>query len=177
MGDLAVIARRWALLTALSLGTLAGCTGSSVVGGPTDAATDAGAADVPDAPCVTGFSECSGVCRDLQSDNAHCGACSNACPAGQVCARGVCAVTCGAGFTECSGACRDLQSDLAHCGACGNACPAGQVCSMGACRVDCALGLTNCGGVCRDTTTDLGNCGACGRPAPRAPSARTARAW
>ena len=28
---------------------------------------------------------CSGVCRDLSTDNTNCGACGNVCPAGQFC--------------------------------------------------------------------------------------------
>jgi hypothetical protein len=59
------------------------------------------------------------VCRDLSTDNAHCGRCGNACPSGQVCASGAARVSCQAGQTNCSGVCRDLITDVAHCGACG----------------------------------------------------------
>ena len=33
---------------------------------------------------------CPSGCVDLQTDRAHCGACGNACAAGQACSRGVC---------------------------------------------------------------------------------------
>ncbi|MEZ4394107.1 MAG: hypothetical protein R3A48_23795 [Polyangiales bacterium] len=60
-----------------------------------------------------------GRCRDTQSDRAHCGACGNACAAGQVCSGGRCVVSCPAGQTDCAGSCRDTQTDRSHCGACG----------------------------------------------------------
>jgi hypothetical protein len=42
-------------------------------------------------PCTAGLTDCGGgVCANLASDNAHCGACATACPAGQVCAAGAC---------------------------------------------------------------------------------------
>jgi hypothetical protein len=92
--------------------------------------------------CATGSTECSGVCRDLQTDIANCGACGMMCPAGQICARGACVVSCAVGQTNCTGVCRDLQTDLSNCGSCGTACPAGQVCSAGTCRVSCGAGTT-----------------------------------
>jgi hypothetical protein len=36
-------------------------------------------------PCRAGLTECGGTCVDLGSDPAHCGACGNACPAGDFC--------------------------------------------------------------------------------------------
>ena len=40
--------------------------------------------------CATGQTNCSGVCRNLSSDNANCGACGRACSTGQACVSGVC---------------------------------------------------------------------------------------
>ncbi len=40
--------------------------------------------------CTTGQTECSGVCRDLQTDANNCGGCGTVCPSGQVCRTGVC---------------------------------------------------------------------------------------
>jgi hypothetical protein len=106
------------------------------------------------------------VCADVRVDRAHCGACGNACPSGQICAMGRCVLSCAAPLSECMGACRDLGADNDHCGACGTACPAGQLCSMGRCAVTCGGGTTNCAGTCRDLSTDNGHCGACGMACP-----------
>ncbi len=40
--------------------------------------------------CPPGQAECSGVCKDLSTDNASCGACGTACAAGATCQNGVC---------------------------------------------------------------------------------------
>ena len=40
--------------------------------------------------CGSGLTNCSGACRDTQTDIANCGACGAACPAGQFCVRGQC---------------------------------------------------------------------------------------
>lgn len=95
---------------------------------------------------------CDGACVDLDTDNAHCGACGNACAAGLTC---------------CDGVCRALQTDNSNCGACGNACfipgsrfcacgvcvfcPLGATVAPGACTCDCPAGQVDCEGVCRDT--------------------------
>lgn len=97
--------------------------------------------------CAAGENCCGGTCMDLNADAGNCGACGNACPAGQSC---------------CSGACADLTSDVDNCGACGNACAAGEVCSQGACQLDCAAGETDCNGSCVNLNTDPQNCGSCG---------------
>jgi hypothetical protein len=41
--------------------------------------------------CPPGVTSCGGVCRNLMTDGAHCGACNNACGAGNMCAGGRCA--------------------------------------------------------------------------------------
>jgi hypothetical protein len=40
--------------------------------------------------CAAGTLRCGDRCIDVRSDPANCGACNNACPAGQACANGVC---------------------------------------------------------------------------------------
>jgi len=97
--------------------------------------------------CAAGESCCGGSCTDLDTDANNCGACGNACPAGESC---------------CSGACADLTSDVDNCGSCGNACATGEVCSQGTCQLDCAAGETDCNGSCVNLNTDVQNCGSCG---------------
>ncbi len=84
--------------------------------------------------CATSLTNCSGTCRDTDTDNNHCGRCGSACASGQVCSGGMCQLSCQTGTVNCGGFCRDLQSDVRNCGGCGMACASGQVCS-GGCQV------------------------------------------
>ena len=52
--------------------------------------------------------DCSGLCKNLNTDPQNCGGCNRVCPAGQPC---------------CSGACKDVTSDPLNCGRCANECP------------------------------------------------------
>ena len=65
---LALVAFVVVLLTPLA------CTKTGVVGGE----------------CRDGFTECNGHCVDVSNDEANCGACGNACPAGVQCLSGSC---------------------------------------------------------------------------------------
>lgn len=82
---------------------------------------------------------CGGTCVSLQNDPLHCGSCSHACAAGQVCSNGSCGATCSSPTTLCgSGAdarCVDLQTDSANCGACGSVCTNSAGCMEGACPI------------------------------------------
>ena len=40
--------------------------------------------------CPSTLTDCTGSCRDLQTDRAHCGGCDIACGAGEVCSMGAC---------------------------------------------------------------------------------------
>jgi hypothetical protein len=130
--------------------------------------------------CPTGWAPCAplNLCRNLQADPWHCGACGTRCGLFALCKAGQC--TCGLGSTSCPGAgCRQLKVDPTHCGACDNACAPGQVCVNGTCGcVPYALpltflpGQTGCPGEvdrtweCVDTTTDVSNCGGCKQACP-----------
>lgn len=113
--------------------------------------------------CTSGQTDCSGVCVELNSNAAHCGACNNACNAHQMCADGVCVLDCPSGQTDCSGTCIDTRKDVDNCGACGTTCAAGEVCSNGSCALSCQANLKDCSGSCVDTDNDRDNCGACGK--------------
>ena len=105
-------------------------------------------------------------CADTRFDRANCGACGNACGAGEVCTAGVCAPTCGAGQVQCGSTCANPLTDNANCGGCGVTCASGTLCAGGACVTTCAAGTTPCvtAGVttCHDLQTDASHCGACG---------------
>ena len=78
----------WRVL-GLSLAGLTACSSpTSVVG-----AVDAGMTPA-DVTCIAGERVCGGQCVDPQRSVAHCGACGNACPPGNVCANGACAQSC-----------------------------------------------------------------------------------
>jgi hypothetical protein len=79
---------------------------------------------------------CNGTCVDLQVNASNCGACGNACAAGQDCVAGSCSGgmgTCTAPRQMCGASCVNTQTDTNHCGACNRACAAGQGCSSGTC--------------------------------------------
>ncbi len=119
--------------------------------------------------CQNGFSVCDKICYDLANDPRHCGACGNACAAGDLCREGSClpsdgdgddgggdtdecSPACPAGRTCCNGSCLDTSLDPISCGACG---------------VVCGAGVSCCDGVCIDTRIHLEHCGACGKACHR----------
>lgn len=59
---------------------------------------------------------CNGRCRDLSSNENHCGACNQACGSGKTC---------------CGGHCVDLLSNAAHCGGCHHICRRNEICRPG----------------------------------------------
>jgi peroxiredoxin len=116
--------------------------------------------------CPAGQTNCAGTCANLANDRTNCGACGKTCPAGSVCASGMCIVTCAAGQVNCAGQCVNPANDSANCGSCGRMCPPGAVCVQGVCVVTCAAGQANCAGRCAEVSRDPQNCGACGRVCP-----------
>lgn len=110
---------------------------------------------------------CDNSCANLQSDNAHCGTCDNACTQGQFCSAGVCSDGCAAwGGTICGSQCVDTQADNDNCGACALACKDGFSCRAGACTLGCQQPQIVCTveaeSRCLDPTSDGQNCGQCG---------------
>lgn len=118
--------------------------------------------------CLSG-ANCDGVCVQLATDGAHCGACGVSCTAGQVCSGGQCAVSCAAPLAACGAGvtmhCADLRSDPTSCGSCGHACADGQLCAGGSCVETCSAPLTACtdgtSSSCADLRFDPGHCGSC----------------
>lgn len=88
---------------------------------------------------------CGNMCVNHMTDEAHCGACFNACRIDQFCDNGTC--SCFGSMQECAGSCVDLQADEDHCGVCRNS---------------CGEWMTCCQGSCTDLQTDDSNCGRCG---------------
>ena len=126
--------------------------------------------------CQAGLLACDGTCVDPQTSQGFCGASGSctgedagvACPDGQVCSLGECAVDCAPGLVACDGTCIDPDTNNRYCGAdddCrgfddGEECPSGEVCFNGRCEANCGPGLLVCDGRCVDPLTDNIFCGA-----------------
>jgi hypothetical protein len=100
--------------------------------------------------------QCGDLCVDMQTDKAHCGSCSNACPSGADCVAGQC--KCATTATVCSEQCVDLNTDPMNCGICDAQCAPGYSCQ----NKQCLCTKTSCKGQCVDIQTDVDNCGGCG---------------
>lgn len=159
--------------------------------------------DVPQNSCVPAAETCNGEDDDcdfviddpfnLLNNVNHCGACGNACAAGQSCVSGHCQWNvpqneCVPAPETCDGIDNDcdfvideqynLQSDPNNCGTCGRACGGGLICQSGHCQYivpplsctpvqeTCNNSDDDCDGVIDDgynPLTDINNCGLCGR--------------
>jgi len=134
--------------------------------------------------CPTGQTFCSGTCRNILTDTAHCGSCGTSCPSTQVCQGGRCVIAgtaatvisttvpatlvvdlmCSGRETACGNSCVNLFTDKKNCGVCGRACGSEQICVNARCGPACTdSGTTLCNDKCVDLDTDMENCGACGK--------------
>lgn len=109
--------------------------------------------------CQPGLTACNGMCVNLQTDSASCGACGVACTAPAVCANGNCNEACATGYQKCGASCSNLMTDAAHCGSCDKVCDAGVPCFGGVCG--CPQGVLFCQGQCFDPKSDAAHCGSC----------------
>jgi len=107
------------------------CVAGACASGSTGSGGSSGDAGVT---CGTGVTLCGAVCVNTDADPANCGACDQACAAGEACVSGACALSCPPGQVDCGGACTDTSNDPAHCGACAAACAAAQTCTNGVCH-------------------------------------------
>jgi hypothetical protein len=82
--------------------------------------------------CLKGYTDCGGVCTDLQRDADHCGACGKSCGKTHYCEWGKCA-GCDPPFQYCGNKCVDTRYDPLNCGACGKQC-SGVFCNEGECK-------------------------------------------
>ena len=144
-------------------------------GGGASGGTASAGAGGASTPCGGGEVFCAGVCASLQYDDDNCGACGNACGAGQYCKLGKCA--CFGGKLACGGSCIEPTKDPQNCGACGNVCVGTGKCTGGNCET-CPSGTKTCPGACAYIDNDPKNCGGCGNvcSAPEACVKGTCRA-
>jgi hypothetical protein len=124
----------------------------------------------------TGLTDCGGdQCVDLQTSNAHCGACGAGCvlPNAQAsCVAGSCTlVRCEPGYADCDPSapgCDTILGRFFDCRSCGDSCAAPHataVCAATGCTRTCHDGYGNCAPSSHDCETPLdtaANCGACG---------------
>ena len=117
-----------------------------------------------DEPCME--TVCGTSCVNTAEDEAHCGACDNACAPGAVCVGGDCQdkVQCSGEQVDCGNTCVDPKTDETNCGACGTTCDANETCVNGTCEttVTCTAPEIACNNTCVDPRGDEMNCGACG---------------
>jgi hypothetical protein len=122
---------------------------------------------------LTAGSGGNGCESDLDTDEAHCGACGNRCGPNQTCNGGSC--ECVAPFLDCDGlqatGCEiNGSNDVNNCRTCGNRCmfsSGNAACIAGECRLaSCDPGFDDCnrnpGDGCETPLSTLMNCGRCG---------------
>jgi formylglycine-generating enzyme required for sulfatase activity len=125
--------------------------------------------------------QCGEICVNTQTDEQHCGACSQVCSSNHIeapkCELGVCTSTCATGFVDCdddkitNGCETDLSTDVDHCGACDTACSDAHIstpgCVGGLCMGICDSGFADCdddkrtNGCEVELNVDPSHCGGC----------------
>ena len=108
------------------------------------------------------LTQCGTNCVDLQTDVAHCGACTTPCGSPgsneiELCTGGHCSQQCISPFADCDGiptnGCEaNLLTDSKNCGACGRACGNGGMCATGMCPVTTYATSSNLTGLAVDSS-------------------------
>lgn len=110
--------------------------------------------------CIEGYTDCNGVCVDLQNDAKHCGACDNACAAGMQCAMGTCQPICPARQHPCNGVCVS-DASTATCGKMCTPCPMPPnslaTCDGMTCGLVCDPNFRLCNGTCSSCPSGNGS--------------------
>lgn len=129
--------------------------------------------------CPSGWVCCTGVCANLELDDANCGSCGTSCARTNAkvgCSETGChLLECKAGYADCNGRISDgceieVSSNASNCGTCGTTCASHQVCKSSTCvTADCTAGYRNCdnrdeNGCETNVLRDVLNCGACSSP-------------
>jgi alpha-tubulin suppressor-like RCC1 family protein len=129
-----------------------------------------GTCTAPQADCDQKVS--TGCETNVQTNAQHCGACGNACAAGEVCSAGACKGSCDQGLTKCGASCAEIKSDVQNCNGCGKACSApangSAVCAASTCGSQCNNGYRSCpGNTCKAESAQAcgANCSVCAGPA------------
>lgn len=143
-------------LLCIGVSAWASCGGDETTGTTTGNTTSSSSSGMA---CLPPNAQCGTDCVDVATDEANCGACGMACPAGGTCTMGACACD-SATAILCGTSCVEPSTDTQNCGACGINCGSGGTCAMGLCN--CAAGLVDCGSGCFDLSADPQNCGLCG---------------
>jgi Regulator of Chromosome Condensation (RCC1) repeat protein len=120
---------------------------------------------------------CGSACVNLDTDPAHCGDCTKACPqpatgGNATCSNKTCGFSCLANWHSCPGTTECApDTDATRCGSTCMKCPGTSdgdpngdaVCANNQCGIQCHTNYTKCStGICVDTANDSKNCGACG---------------
>ncbi len=138
--------------------------------------------------CRNGYGDCDGNrangCEEnLQSSNAHCGACGSVCPRdgtnvlSATCVAGVCEWgSCASGYDDCdtslTNGCETDVNAVTNCGGCDLACSStgiARTCSGGECTGECLTDRADCNDDKRadgcevNTATSIDHCGGCGQ--------------
>ena len=146
------------------------CVSNTLVTSCGDSCTPCPAAPGGTPTCVAGrcgincgaLTACGNSCFDVQTDAAHCGDCTTACPRGESCVAGRCA--CPTGEHRCAGRCVRNDSPATcgemACSACTAPPGATATCDGKSCGFTCTTG-SMCKTGCADLRTDNSHCGTC----------------
>ncbi len=114
----------WKVAAAVVVGCWVAACATAAVSDDPDASTDGSSGGDASSDVALDNSACPQF--DLATDPHHCGSCTHACDAGEVCSNGVCQSMCTSPLVECTSdagpICATTTSDPNHCGTCTTVC-------------------------------------------------------